>query len=696
MENSTSDSDSGRGDISTTYNTGRVTKPPPSTSGKISKSCDHCKLKKIKCDQKKPTCVNCVKYGETCIYSVMKKPGLRSGYGQQVFERIEELDNFLEEKFDTLEKRYTGPSVATSSTIRPIPLNFQSTGTDPMNLSTTNPTITPNSALISAGPGPMFTRNNSSNNYTPNTNSAISPPEDIDSLPPLDKIEVLVELYFELVNPVFPILHPTLDRPRILKTIDTSNFLLLGVLVSTVKLQINLFSPQEAERYFAFIKSKIVSSCFAVRTIQELRAVALLAFTLYGESNNHEAWSMISLAVGGCLHLGIIKDFPLNNDLLGIPQNELVSLNRTEGAEWEVWAEKESIRYLMWEVYKLDKLSSMGSHFVSKLPQEEVSSLLPLKADFWEFKSLYNKALIEKEQTHTLNDFNFKPGNRDIYGSNCYLIQVLNLMGRGSKFRGSPMDIKDMGSILAWQLGCYEFEKEIQAWKSSLPDNVSQFLDSEILMSSQITVKDVILHSLYHTMIIRLHSPTAFSDSQDKYLISAQTSKAKCLKSAHLILKISKSLPSLFQIDEESVFPIFGPYYAFSIWVSGRVILVDAIHSQGQLEGEFDYAISLLRRIGQKWECAAKYANILEFFKDDTMTVDTSSHDGTGEFYSSNSYSEDARLIADIKLNASSLDSLLSKKVARYKNAKGNIDDLSIFDWFKLPLNNVFMPSQMY
>ncbi|WEJ96477.1 hypothetical protein PSN45_004016 [Yamadazyma tenuis] len=647
----------------------------------------------------------------------MKKPGLRSGYGQQVFERIEELDKFveesktlhqlenvqlkeklkfLEEKFDTLEKRYTGPSVATSSTIRPIPLNFQSTGTDPMNLSTTNPTITPNSALISAGPGPMFTRNNSSNNYTPNTNSAISPPEDIDSLPPLDKIEVLVELYFELVNPVFPILHPTLDRPRILKTIDTSNFLLLGVLVSTVKLQINLFSPQEAERYFAFIKSKIVSSCFAVRTIQELRAVALLAFTLYGESNNHEAWSMISLAVGGCLHLGIIKDFPLNNDLLGIPQNELVSLNRTEGAEWEVWAEKESIRYLMWEVYKLDKLSSMGSHFVSKLPQEEVSSLLPLKADFWEFKSLYNKALIEKEQTHTLNDFNFKPGNRDIYGSNCYLIQVLNLMGRGSKFRGSPMDIKDMGSILAWQLGCYEFEKEIQAWKSSLPDNVSQFLDSEILMSSQITVKDVILHSLYHTMIIRLHSPTAFSDSQDKYLISAQTSKAKCLKSAHLILKISKSLPSLFQIDEESVFPIFGPYYAFSIWVSGRVILVDAIHSQGQLEGEFDYAISLLRRIGQKWECAAKYANILEFFKDDTMTVDTSSHDGTGEFYSSNSYSEDARLIADIKLNASSLDSLLSKKVARYKNAKGNIDDLSIFDWFKLPLNNVFMPSQMY
>lgn len=670
----------------------------PATA-KIARSCDHCKSKKIKCDQAKPSCANCLKYQEQCIYSVMKKPGLRAGYGQQVFERILELDRFIEEnkskhelenillkeklksledKFESLEKKYAK-----------LPVTPGHINNLELELMTSNPFARPSPKHIDK-PASIVSPVVSTDKTAA---SAVTVP-DMEDIPAPDKCEILVQLYFEYVNPLFPILHPQLDRNRLLDNLTASNTLLLGVLISVLEFTDDVLEAHERTGYFKFLKARIITECFAVKTIVELKTISLLAFTLFGKSNNHEAWSVVLLAVGGCVHHGLIKNFSLSSDLLGIPpDDETTPLTSTTSRDWKSWADKELLRRLVWEVYKLDKLSSMGSHFVLKLPQEEISTLLPLKLSLWEFKYVYSVEALETGQTRTLKDFETKPGDHDLYGSNAYIVEVLNIMGKCLRFRRSPMDIKDMESVLSWQLSCYEFDSKINNWKQTLPEPISAFLDSGAIVTRKVSVEDVILHCLFHTMIIRLHSPTAFSHFQDKYLISAQTSKNRCISSANKILQLADLLPKMFLASPDSVYELFGPYYAFAVWVSGRVILVNAIHSQDQLSPDFDNAIVLLRKIGKKWACACKYADILDFFKDDTMSIDTSSHDGTGDtHFNSNSYSEDAKLIADIKLNASSLDSLLSKKVARYKSAKGSVDTMSIFDWFKLPLNEAFMP----
>lgn len=643
-------------------NNGAIQKP---SSTKVSKSCDHCKVKKIKCDQKKPECENCQRYGACCAYSVMKKPGLKSGYGQQVFERIERLDKFIEDS----KEEYESETRRLSQHLKDLEekINLMQEQSNSMSVGASSSSREDVSTKITIG-------------------ELTNPVRDF---PEPFMLERIVEVYFDSINPLFPVLHPVLDRQTLLADLSPSNVLLLGVIISSINHSYHLISFEQAVD-FDSIKSMIISRCFCIRKIEELKAMALLAFALYSKANDQECWSAISLAVGGCLHLGITKD-------LSMPLVEDETDDTTKPQlDWELWASKETSRHLVWQIYILDRLSSMGSHFSSKLPEDELTLVLPLNSEFWRKKNTFDKNYIDAKQKRTLNDTRSQPFQfdyQDLYSTNSYIIEVVHLMSLCLEFRRNPMDIKDMKSILSWQLNCYEFEKKIQSWLHSLPQSVSNFLQTGAFEAISTTVEEVNLFSLYHIMLIRLHSPTAFSNFPDKYLISSQVSKPKCLKSVYLMLRLSEKLPQLFQLDEKSTYQMMGPVYSFAIWVCGRVVLVNSIHSREPLDSDLDLSIMLLRLLGENWDCANKYANILEFFKEDAMNVDVSSNDVTpeSEFFSS-THSEDTRLIADIKLNASTLDALLSKRVIRFNYNKGPVDELSIFDWFKLPINENFLP----
>lgn len=799
-------------------NKGSVSKPKDET--RFSKSCDYCKFKKIKCSQRKPICENCEKTDQECVYSVMKRPGLKVGYGQQFLSRLDAFEtvvenyqndtallkdqfNVLESKIqqmdqqlmqsptvrlgensilisndsqqlynqqflaqmdkinqalDSNETRHIAETDMLKSQLRLLEERlqifenrapqFNQTPTDSQEFRApkrASLSYVINDAERDNVPGNLlsnkrsqisdisplddhindFNANNDRNEHISDTHSGQNPnssfyennndntgvPTVTYGIPPVDKIIVLVDLFFKKVNPIFPIVHRDSEGPKILKKIDSSNMLLLGVLINALNFGSEMLSRQDIEGYFASLKQMILGSCFSMKNTTELKAMTLLAIALYSKANNHETWTTISMVVGGCLHLALIKDPLVIKDpslLKSDAENEEEEEEEDDdidASEWNNWVSKESLRHLVWEIYKLDKLSSMGSHFSPKLPSSELTCFLPLKTEYWELQHLFNKEMIEKGQTRTLDDSRAtnKFTNDKLYGTNCYIIEALNLMGECLKFRRSPVEVKDRKDILAWQLGYFEIESKIKDWIDTLPQELEEFLNKgslSLLENGKPTVENIILHGLYHTMVIRLHSLTAFSQvrNEGSSIMSAQASKTYCLTSARAILKLSESLPFFFNIDGETVYEMFGPYYAFAIWVSGRVLLVDSIHTQGTVDSDFEYAISLLRKMGRKWECASKYADILDFFKDDTMSMDTISPDGNSipgirsglSAGVGPSYNDDARIIADIKLTSSSLDSLLSKKIARYKSTKGSTEDLWVFDWFKLPLNDNF------
>ncbi|KAJ2381557.1 hypothetical protein GGI05_005942, partial [Coemansia sp. RSA 2603] len=66
--------------------------PQPVTDGKrqrVSRACDKCRRKKVKCDGKRPICTHCAALGESCTYlDATKKRGPPKGYIEVIENRL--------------------------------------------------------------------------------------------------------------------------------------------------------------------------------------------------------------------------------------------------------------------------------------------------------------------------------------------------------------------------------------------------------------------------------------------------------------------------------------------------------------------------------------------------------------------------------------------------------------------------------
>ncbi|KFX94384.1 hypothetical protein O988_06333, partial [Pseudogymnoascus sp. VKM F-3808] len=59
-------------------------------------SCELCKQRKVKCDRGQPSCRWCSRNGARCEYKERKKPGLRAGYGRELEQRLDRLEDILQ------------------------------------------------------------------------------------------------------------------------------------------------------------------------------------------------------------------------------------------------------------------------------------------------------------------------------------------------------------------------------------------------------------------------------------------------------------------------------------------------------------------------------------------------------------------------------------------------------------------------
>ncbi|KAM7205411.1 fungal-specific transcription factor [Naviculisporaceae sp. PSN 640] len=69
----------------------------------ISVSCELCKQRKVKCDRGQPSCGWCSRNNANCEYKERKKPGLRAGYGRELEQRLDKLEEILRSHSETLQ-----------------------------------------------------------------------------------------------------------------------------------------------------------------------------------------------------------------------------------------------------------------------------------------------------------------------------------------------------------------------------------------------------------------------------------------------------------------------------------------------------------------------------------------------------------------------------------------------------------------
>ncbi|PSR84142.1 fungal-specific transcription factor domain-domain-containing protein [Coniella lustricola] len=83
----------------------------------ISVSCELCKQRKVKCDRGQPSCGWCSRNGQLCEYKERKKPGLRAGYGRELEQRLDKLEEILRAHSEIIHATFTAAQTVTTGLI---------------------------------------------------------------------------------------------------------------------------------------------------------------------------------------------------------------------------------------------------------------------------------------------------------------------------------------------------------------------------------------------------------------------------------------------------------------------------------------------------------------------------------------------------------------------------------------------------
>lgn len=685
---------------------------------KVSRSCDFCKAKKVKCDQSKPYCDYCVKHNKSCVYSKVRKSGIKPGYRQHVLDKLENIETSLDtessrsrNEMDLVNKKL----LELENKIRALESSKSFTDTlSPQNIDSDKEEL----------PGEIYSTSDNSVQITTSSIKEITNIKDDNTVfeskdfPTIDQIEKLIEIFFDKIHPIIPILHPVSTIPKLLACTITSPIpLLYGVILCSLRFAHKILQEEEIAKYYHYCKTRIISNFIGLKTIEELQTMTLLAFDLFGKSNNPETWSVISIISSGAIHLNLTKEnknITDNSKLRGKQGRKYFYIKNLNSAKDPTTRlDEESRRVLFWEIYMLDKLSSLSNSFPFKIPEYEISCSLPTRLNLWISGNMGgNESLVRNIQKRNVFKNN-EVALREFYDSNCFLIEVTHILGEIHSFMRHPLDVHSKNDVSNWQINFDKLEQKISSWRNSIPLNYLDLLENDnCLFENAFTVKDVMFHALYHTMIIRLNSTPGFPYFNSDYFFPSELARHKCLESAFHIIKLSRNFPVMFNNIGGGAYEMCGPQYAFAVWVCARLIFVNAVYTHTDIPLELDYLIGLLTKMGAIWEGSLRYANILRFLKEEELFAKKSGmnfYGGSRSLHESLSDSDNedlndnvkghpknVRIISDMRLNAYSLDVLLYNKIEKFKQnedeamSESNENDfIDMFEWFKVPITSL-------
>lgn len=339
-----------------------------------------------------------------------KKPGLRAGYGRELEQRLDRLEDVLRNHAQILESSFGVNSMSNGTENSQIPDFRQTSGfsshrqtmmpgaetalflqkpafgqhhSQAANYSINIPQTTP----MTAGHGDVFTQSQQSpslkgmptliQHSLPPTESSQEPsfkaelprirsavPDggqtqtDFSSdqtLPPYDLLYALVDLYFKHVNTWCPILHrrTTLDAlfgPSPLD--DADKILLHAIVATTLRFSVDERLTEESCRhYHDYSKQKVLLYGLENSSVKALQALVILALDLVGSSNGPPGWNLLALLTRAVVQLGLAVETTSHSVSPNYPS--IYTLRAMVLPEANSWIEDESRRRLFWMVRRI-------------------------------------------------------------------------------------------------------------------------------------------------------------------------------------------------------------------------------------------------------------------------------------------------------------------------------------------------------
>lgn len=429
-------------------------------------------------------------------------------------------------------------------------------------------------------------------------------PESDSELPPYDLLYSLVDLYFKHVATWSPIL----DRKNTFDALfgravleEPDRVLLHAIVAVTLRFSKDIrLTPQSRKRYHDFSKQKVQLYGLENPNIQALQALVILAIDILGTSNGPQGWNLLALIARNVVQLGLNVEKSVY--LAAPPYPSISCLQAFAVSQPASWTENEARRRLLWMVYVLDRYTTVSTSFNFTLDDNELDRPLPCSYDlFSQNEPVETKWFRWPERTETTMN------NPDNLGSFAYHCEVLRILSRIHKFLNRPVDIANLAEVQQWRSTYVELDSDLNTFIAQLPGDYSRI--SQLCHSDPASkiANWIMLHAAFVMSVIRLHSAAGYPIVYSSVFTPSQQAMQRCLAAVESLRAIAQDVVDSNGLD------LLGPPFAFSLWLSARVLLVHAAATEGSVDLEkIRFFISTLESMGFYWEVASRYARILD------------------------------------------------------------------------------------
>ncbi|KAG9241712.1 fungal-specific transcription factor domain-containing protein [Calycina marina] len=696
----------------------------------LSRRCELCKQRKVKCDRDQPSCGWCCRNGAVCEYKERKKPGLRAGYGRELEQRLDRLEEVLRSHaqiLDTFSNHSNGipsehdtpqsvpsfrpgdsrhvPRAETALFVQK-PTSFAA-GSQSMDFAAGTPISSIHGDIFQQGQQqpslPQQMHQPLQNSQGQDFYSATGPPlespsliivpprsEDANdnALPPYDLLYALVDLYFKYVNTWCPILHrrSVLDCLFGPNALDEGDRILLHAIVATT-LRFSTdqrLTPERRQHYHDISKQKVLLFGLDTSSVKALQALVILALDLVGSSNGPPGWNLLALIAKSVVHLGLAVEATSTTVSPNYPS--IYTLRAAVLPVADTFIADESRRRLFWMVYLLDRYATIATAFEFAIDEKEIDRTLPCRDALWN----KNKH-VPTRWFRTSQRTEYEEDHPENLGAFSYYIEILGILSKIHGFLKKPVDISALSDVEEWQGEYRELDNMLTSWKFNLPGdygNMAKLFQSG--GNKSINCGWVMLHATYHTAVIRLHSSAAYPTTRSPIFTPSYSASQRCHGAVEIIAALGE------YVVQSGMLAKLGPPFAFTLWVAARLLLVHGSTIEHKLSPQIPFFVDALREMGQHWAVAERYTTILQRVLDEHQDSERSACQ-SGEKVTPSS----VKILADMRRCAYDLDLLISRQPRHLASgipsgatpgrtpASNELEYLDVFGFFNNPNNSV-------
>lgn len=459
-------------------------------------------------------------------------------------------------------------------------------------------------------------------------------------------------------------------EPRSAEDTETDRILLHAIVATTLRYSNDpRLTEERKQHYYSVAKSKVLLYGMENSSVKALQALVILALDLLGSGHGPPGWNIMALLVRSVVQLGL----SVETTSFSVSPNyqSIYTLREMILPEPKDFIEEESRRRLFWMVYLLDRYATIATAFEFALDDREIDRLLPCRDDLWMKNQKVETRWFKAGSDYYLPPFSppagdtpgtapgtfgdaapgtggrpspehadvsgqggaagaagacrqsvsgasavsisvsgpgpgSGPGSAENLGAFSYYIEILGILSKIHQFLKQPVNISAPQDVDQWQRRYKELDATLTNWKYSLPadyGNMGRLFQPG--SAKQLSAGWIMLHATYHTAIIRLHSSAAYPTTRSHIFTPSYSASQRCHSAVENIATLGE------WVVNNNMMPRLGPPFAFTLWVSARLLLVHGSTVEGKLSPQIPLLVDWLKAMGQWWPVARRYAGLL-------------------------------------------------------------------------------------